>query len=74
MIFVSFPSAKDPLWDKKFPNKSTCEIVFPMNDKWFNNFSKDLIPRHRGDEYDNLKEKIFTKLYSQLLELYPQVL
>ena len=29
MIYISFPSAKDPSWDSRYPHKATVEIVAP---------------------------------------------
>jgi hypothetical protein len=35
LLFISFPSAKDPLWPDKHPGKSTATIVTFANYDWF---------------------------------------
>lgn len=35
LLFISFPSAKDPLWADKHPGKSTATIVTFANYDWF---------------------------------------
>ena len=35
LLFISFPSAKDPLWAEKHPGKSTATIVTFANYDWF---------------------------------------
>lgn len=35
LLFVSFPSCKDPTWKQRFPGKSTCEIVTLAPYEWF---------------------------------------
>ena len=35
LLFISFPSAKDPLWSGKHPGKSTATIVTFANYDWF---------------------------------------
>ena len=38
VVFISFPSAKDPLWDKNHPNSATIEVItvaeFSKHKKW----------------------------------------
>jgi all-trans-retinol 13,14-reductase len=41
MLFISFPSAKDPLWAEKHPGKSTATIVTFANYDWFKEVSLD---------------------------------
>lgn len=39
LLFISFPSAKDPLWPGKHPGKSTATIVTFANYDWFKEVS-----------------------------------
>lgn len=74
LMFVSFPSAKDPNW-KNHPgraNKSTCVIVTMANWSWYEKWAKKPVKR-RGDEYDGIKNTIGEKLIDQVCMLFPQI-
>jgi hypothetical protein len=47
MLFISFPSAKDPLWETKHPGKSTATIVTFANYSWFEKWEENRV-MHRG--------------------------
>ncbi len=74
LMFVSFPSAKDPNW-KKHPgreNKSTCAIVTLANWEWYKKWANAPLKR-RGDDYDGVKNTIGHMLVEQTCKLYPQI-
>lgn len=75
ILFISFPSTKDPTWNERYPNKTTCEIVLPIPYRWFEKYSNSPSskPRYRGEEYNNVKEFIYKIAYEQMLEIYPQL-
>lgn len=53
LLFVSFPSAKDPNWNNHLgrENRSTCAIITLANWDWYKKWeSKPL--KKRGDDYD----------------------
>ena len=72
MIYISFPSAKDPSWDSRYPHKATVEIVAPclpgLFDQW-----KGSTWGKRGDEYDALKAKLTSELLETLYRFQPQL-
>ncbi|SET19983.1 phytoene desaturase family protein [Thalassotalea agarivorans] len=72
LIYISFPSAKDPTWDSRFPNKTTVEIVTLSHMKWFEQW-KDTEWNKRGEEYEALKESMSQKLLKVLFEHRPQL-
>uniref|UniRef100_H3AY50 Retinol saturase, tandem duplicate 2 n=1 Tax=Latimeria chalumnae TaxID=7897 RepID=H3AY50_LATCH len=72
MIFISFPSAKDPTWNDRYPGKSTMIIVSVACYEWFEEW-KDEKVMHRGSRYDDLKMTITSKMIEQALELFPQL-
>ena len=72
VIFVSFPSAKDPEWEKKHPNTSTVEIVTLVPYHWFSKWEKTKWDERDADYYD-LKEKLSQKLLSMFLNVMPQL-
>ena len=72
LLFLSFPSAKDPTYNLRYPGKSTCAIVTVAPLEWFEEW-KDERVMHRGDEYDSLKRDIATQMWHQVLEMYPRL-
>ncbi len=71
VIYISFPSAKDPDWDNRYPGKSTIDIItlipYELFDNW--NGSKWM---NRGEDYNTLKEKITQRLLKALYKKIPQ--
>jgi len=73
LLFISFPSAKDPNWDKEFPERSTCEIVTVGPWEWFKRWADAEDPFHRGDEYDRLKTAVGRAMWQQVVEMFPHL-
>jgi len=72
LMFVSFPSTKDPEWNKKYPGKTTLAIVSLMPYEWLQEF-KDGKVKKRGDEYESLKKIFGHKLIDQTCRLFPSI-
>lgn len=72
VAYVSFPAAKDPDWEKEFPERSTIEIVTLAPYAWYENW-RDKEWMKRGDEYEEKKEKLSQRLMEKLFELEPQL-
>jgi len=72
LIYVSFPSAKDPTWDERYPNKATIEIVAPAVHSWFDQWS-DTTWTHRGDAYEAFKQQFAERLLKVLYQKLPQL-
>jgi len=72
VIYISFPSAKDPDWSNRYPGKSTIDIITLVP---FEEFAKWEGSRwmKRGEDYDALKEKIAQRLLDALYKHLPQV-
>lgn len=72
VVYISFPSAKDPDWSNRYPGKSTIDIItlvpFEMFSKWDGSTWMK-----RGDDYLALKEKIAKRLLKKLYEQLPQL-
>jgi len=72
LVYISFPSSKDPDWSNRYPRKSTIDIItlmpYDLVQKW-----EDSRWKKRGDEYDELKEKYAQRLLDHLYKLEPQV-
>lgn len=72
ILFISFPSTKDPEWDKRFPGKSTCTIVTFAPYEWFEHW-KDKRVMKRGDDYEELKHRIGRRMWEQTCRLFPHL-
>ena len=70
--YISFPCAKDPEWDIKYPGKSSILIITLANYEWFKEWKDDKL-RHRGDRYEGIKDVIGRKMWQQVVDLFPQV-
>ena len=72
LMFLSFPSAKDPTFNDRYPGKTTCVIVTTTPYRWFEEW-KDERVMHRGEEYTSLKMAIARQMWNQVLDLYPHL-
>lgn len=72
VVYVSFPSAKDPSFSKRYPDRATIEIVAPANFDLFEKW-KDKTWGKRGDDYDSFKgyfaERMLEVMYQKLPHL-----
>ena len=77
LMFMGFPSAKDPAFAAKFPGKSTCVIITEARTEWFSQFSDKTANAPSGKRnspgYDDLKAKFKALLLSGLYEQFPQL-
>jgi all-trans-retinol 13,14-reductase len=72
MLYVSFPSAKDPEWDRHYPNKSTVQVITVAPYAWFEQW-RGSTWNQRGAEYDALKDKLTKRLLAELYRQMPQL-
>lgn len=74
LLFVSFPSAKDPEWENHpgRKDKSTVAIVTLANWEWFKEWENKPLKK-RGDDYDEVKNSIGHHMIEQTCQLYPQI-
>ncbi|CAH0992083.1 4,4'-diapophytoene desaturase (4,4'-diapolycopene-forming) [Sinobacterium norvegicum] len=72
LVYVSFPSTKDPSWDERFPGKSTVEIVTITNMDWFEQWNGSTW-QQRGEDYEAYKEQLTEKLLEVLFNRLPQL-
>lgn len=72
MVYISFPAAKDPSWNERYPGKSTVDIItmmpYEVFEKWENTKWKK-----RGAEYEALKKSISDRLLKVLFRMEPQL-
>ena len=72
VAYISFPSAKDPSFAERFPDKATIEVVSASSYEWFEEWENTKWNK-RGEEYEAKKEKITEELLAILYEQCPQV-
>jgi len=74
LLFISFPSAKDPEWTQHpgREGKATCAIVTLANWEWFKSWENEPLKK-RGDDYDEVKKTIGDKMIEQVCQLFPQI-
>ena len=77
LVYVSFPSAKDPNFQRRHPGRSTIEIVIgPCDFEQYRQWA-DKTWGKRGDDYEALKadlsERMLAALYKQLPHLQGKI-
>jgi all-trans-retinol 13,14-reductase len=71
-VYISFPSAKDPDFQRRHPGKSTVDVITMVPYDAFAGWGETRWKR-RGDEYDELKQRLSTRLRTELERQVPQV-
>jgi all-trans-retinol 13,14-reductase len=71
LVYISFPSSKDPDWSNRYPGKSTIDIITLMPYETFEPW-KEGSWKKRGEDYEALKEKIAQRLLKELYKHIPQ--
>lgn len=72
MLYISFPSAKDPEWEKNYPGKSTVEVITLGRYEWFEQWAKETW-NQRGADYEALKQGFTERLLEGLYKQMPQL-
>lgn len=72
IVYISFPSAKDPEYGNRHPGTATIEIVAPAPYEWFEEWH-DATWGKRGDDYEAFKEALGERLLEHLYAKLPQL-
>ncbi len=72
-LFISFPSAKDPLFERKHPGRATLEAVAFAPYAPFAKFENTTTWKRRGPDYDTLKSGLAERLRQQLELAVPSI-
>ncbi len=72
VTYISFPSAKDPGWNERYPNRSTIEVITLAPFKWFEQWDGTRWGK-RGKEYESEKERWSLRLLEELYKQLPQL-
>jgi all-trans-retinol 13,14-reductase len=70
VLYFSFPSAKDPSFDSRFPGHSTIDLITFVPYEWFSRWEGTRW-RKRGADYDQFKETLKTRLLDALYRELP---
>lgn len=71
-IFISSPSAKDPTFARRYPGRSTLEVVAAAPYRWFERWG-DTRWKRRGTDYDELKQALAAQLLRALEDHVPAI-
>lgn len=70
--YISFPSAKDPLWDENHPDTSTLQALTVGKYEWFSEYEHQ--PWMNRDEiYKKMKLDFEQQMLEKLYKLFPQI-
>ena len=72
VTYISFPSAKDPDWERRYPGRSTVELITLAPFEWFAQWDGTRWMK-RGDDYLALKAEFSERLLSELYRVEPQL-
>ena len=72
VVYVSFPSAKDPDFERRHPGRSTIEIVAPVPYEVFEPWAGTTWGK-RGDDYEALKQGYGERLLEHLYDKLPRL-
>lgn len=72
LVYISFPSAKDPSFTERYPGRATIEIVAPGPFEWYEAWA-DKPWGKRGEDYEAAKEAYAQRLLARLYEHFPQL-
>uniref|UniRef100_A0A3P9L2C0 Amine oxidase domain-containing protein n=1 Tax=Oryzias latipes TaxID=8090 RepID=A0A3P9L2C0_ORYLA len=72
MMFITFPSAKDPMSIIKQPGKSCMTLLTMARYEWFEEWEGTKLGR-RGQDYLNLKSGMAEELLEWALSIFPQL-
>jgi all-trans-retinol 13,14-reductase len=72
-LFISFPSAKDPLFERKHPGRATLEAVAFAPYAPFAQFENNTTWKRRGQDYEALKNGLAERLRHELEIAVPSI-
>jgi all-trans-retinol 13,14-reductase len=71
-VYISFPSAKDPSFESRFPGRATINVIAGVPYRQFQSW-EHLPWQKRGEEYGQLKEQMAERLLKALRTAVPSV-
>jgi len=72
VVYISFPSIKDPNWNKENPNRTTMEAITMSSISWYENWkNKDW--KKRGNKYEEFKNQLTNRILETVYKQIPQI-
>lgn len=72
VVYISFPSAKDPDYLNRHPGTATIEIVVPAPYAWFEKWEGSTWGK-RGEDYEVFKQDLIDRIMPHLYNKLPQL-
>lgn len=72
MLYFSFPSAKDPDFQRRHPGRATAEVITMAKWEWFSKWEGSQWQK-RGPEYEALKHRFKERLLDAVYRRLPQL-
>ncbi|MFP1679606.1 phytoene desaturase family protein [Alloalcanivorax sp. C16-2] len=72
LTYISFPSAKDPDFSRRYPGRATVEIVAAAPYEWYQRWDGTTWGQ-RGEDYEAVKEAFAQRLLEKLFEKHPNL-
>ncbi len=72
VTYLSFPSAKDPDFARRYPGRATIEVIGVAPWEWFAKWN-DSRWKKRGDDYETFKRRLADRLTQALIDRVPSV-
>lgn len=72
VVYISFPSSKDPTWSSRYPGRSTVEVITMANMGWLERWGATRWMK-RGEEYAAFKQRFTERLLEVLYAHRPQL-
>ncbi len=72
LVYISFPSAKDPDWSNRYPDKSTIDVIILEPYRKYKNWEGSRWMK-RGTDYEAIKEKIANRILRVLYKQLPHL-
>jgi all-trans-retinol 13,14-reductase len=72
MVYVSFPAAKDPDFERRHPGHSTVDVITAAPYEWFERWEGTKWKR-RGADYEAFKNRLAERMMEALFEQMPQL-
>ncbi len=72
LVFVSFPSAKDPTFRDRHPGHATVDVIVPALHGWFSSWEGTRWKK-RGPDYEALKARFTQRILDVVLARLPQL-
>ncbi|XP_053442764.1 all-trans-retinol 13,14-reductase [Nycticebus coucang] len=71
-FFIASPSAKDPTWEDRFPDRSTMIVLVPSSYEWVEEWQAEPQGK-RGGDYETLKNFFVEASMLVVMKLFPQL-